>query len=123
MKTIRLAALTPLLLIATGAAEAAPGADRFDGSWSVIAKGNGTSCTGPYNYPIVIRNGQVDDAGDNDVDATGRATPDGGISGTIRQGLSTITVSGRLKGKTGSGQWSLSGITTCNGRWTARRVG
>lgn len=122
MKTIRLAAIAPLMLIAlaTGSAEAA---GRFDGSWSVVATGDESSCPGPYNYPIVIRDGQVDDAGGNDVDASGRAGADGGITGTIRRGLAVVTVSGRLKGKAGSGRWTLSGLGSCSGRWTARRTG
>jgi len=121
MKTIRLAALAPLAFIAT-ATLPAEAAGRFDGAWSVVATSSESSCTGPYNYPIVIRDGQVDDAGSNDVDASGRAGADGGITGTIRKGLAVVTVSGRLKGKAGSGRWTLSGLASCSGRWTARRT-
>lgn len=121
----RLKALAPLLLLASGmvAAKAAPAANHFDGSWSVEATGSEGACPGPYHYPIVIRNGRVDDAGGNDVDASGRAEADGDITGTIRQGLAVISVSGRLAGSAGSGQWTLSGLGSCTGRWTARRVG
>lgn len=98
-------------------------AGRFDGAWSVVATAETGTCTGPYRYPIVIRDGAVDDAGDNGVEASGRAAPDGRISGTIRKGLASVMVSGRLRGSGGNGRWSLSGLGACSGRWTARRTG
>lgn len=125
MNTLRLTALASLLILqpALGPAQAATGAGRFDGSWSVVAVGSDSSCSGPYRYPIVIRDGQVDDAGGNDVEASGRANADGGITGTIRQGLAVVSVSGRLTGRAGSGRWSLSGLGSCSGRWRARKTG
>lgn len=125
MTTLQLTALAPLVFIVSSAlpAEAAQAENRFDGSWSVEATGSEGACPGPYRYPIVIRNGQVDDAGGNNVDASGRAEADGDINGTIRQGLAVVSVSGRLAGSAGSGQWTLSGLGSCTGKWTARRVG
>ncbi|WP_245239642.1 hypothetical protein [Methylobacterium variabile] len=73
--------------------------------------------------PIVIRGGTVDDAGGNGVDASGRAAADGRITGTIRSGLASVDVTGRLRGASGSGRWSLAGLSPCSGRWTARRTG
>jgi len=102
-------------------AAAAPAANRFDGAWSVVATAETGSCTGPYRYPIVIRDGVVDEAGGSGVDASGRAGRDGRIAGTIRNGLASVAVTGRLRGAAGSGRWSLSGISPCAGRWTARR--
>lgn len=122
--------LAPALLLALAApglaetACAAPAsANRFDGAWSVVATAETGSCTGPYRYPIVIRNGIVDDAGRHGVDASGRATTDGRITGTIRSGLASVSVAGRLRGAAGSGRWSLAGFSPCTGRWTARRTG
>ncbi|SFV12444.1 hypothetical protein SAMN02799631_05473 [Methylobacterium sp. 174MFSha1.1] len=117
------ASLLALLLGPAAPALAAPAANRFDGAWSVVATAETGSCTGPYRYPIVIRDGVVDDAGGNDVDASGRAGADGRITGTIRSGLASVAVSGRLRGSAGSGRWSLAGISPCTGRWTARRTG
>ena len=118
------AILAPALLLApAGPASAAPSAGRFDGAWSVVATAETGNCTGPYRYPIVIRDGVVDDAGGNGVDASGRAGADGRITGTIRSGLASVSVSGRLRGTAGSGRWSLAGISPCSGRWTARRTG
>lgn len=125
MTTFRLTALAPLLFILSGTAiaEAAQGSNHFDGSWTVEATGSEGNCAGPYHYPIVIRNGQVDDAGGHDVDASGHAEADGDITGTIRSGLAVVLVSGRLQGSAGSGRWTLSGLGSCTGKWTARRVG
>jgi hypothetical protein len=116
--------LVPAVLLGLGLAPAAAQtANRFDGAWSVVATADSGSCAGPYRYPIVIRDGNVDDAGANGVDTSGRATTDGRITGTIRQGLANVSVSGRLRGTGGSGRWTLSGLTSCSGRWTARRSG
>lgn len=118
----RASLLAPLLVLAAPAL-AAPAANRFDGAWSVVATAETGTCTGPYRYPIVIRDGVVDDAGGTDVDASGRAGADGRITGTIRSGLASVAVTGTLRGSTGSGRWSLAGISPCTGRWTARRTG
>lgn len=124
MTNLRHAALAPALFLAlVGVTGEANAAGHFDGSWSVEATGSEGSCTGPYRYPIVIRDGKVDDAGSNDVDASGRAQPDGDISGTIRRGLAVVAVSGRLEGSSGSGQWTLTGLGSCSGRWTAHKTG
>lgn len=119
------AALPVVLLVTLGSApvRAAPPTNPFDGAWSVTATTESGSCSGPYRYPIVIRGGSVDDAGDNDVDASGQAGRDGRIAGTIRQGLANVSVKGRLSGSTGAGRWTLTGLAACSGRWTARRTG
>ncbi|BCM85528.1 hypothetical protein NS228_02320 [Methylobacterium indicum] len=115
--------LPAVCLVLAGPASAAPSANRFDGAWSVVATAETGTCTGPYRYPIVIRDGVVDDAGGNGVDASGRAGADGRITGTIRSGLASVSVTGRLRGAAGQGRWSLAGISPCAGRWTARRTG
>ncbi|MCJ2019431.1 MULTISPECIES: hypothetical protein [unclassified Methylobacterium] len=123
MIRLRDAVLSSTLLLALGGAStSALAAGRFDGAWSVVATTDTGACTGPYQYPIVIRDGTVDDAGGNGVDASGRTTADGRISGTIRKGLASVLVSGRLRGSGGTGRWSLAGLGSCSGRWTARRT-
>lgn len=118
------AALAPALILGVNVVSGdAHAASRFDGSWSVVATADAGSCTGPYRYPIVIRDGNVDDAGSNGVDASGRAADDGRIVGTIRRGLASVAVSGRLSKTTGRGNWRLTGLGSCSGRWTARRTG
>ncbi len=119
------AALPAILLVvlASVPAHAAPPAHPFDGAWSVTATSESGSCRGPYRYPIVIRGGSVDDAGNNAVDASGQAGRDGRIAGTIRQGLANVSVKGRLSGSTGAGRWTLTGLAACSGRGTARRTG
>lgn len=122
MTKLRPVALAPLaFLTLVSVAPAAPTANRFDGDWSVTATGETGDCPGPYNYAIVIRDGIVDDAGQAGVDASGRTGADGAITGTIRKGLASVAVSGRLRGKGGGGRWTLTGLGSCSGRWTARR--
>lgn len=124
MTRLRTAALAPTLLLALASTpRAASPTNRFDGACSVVATAETGTCTGPYRYPIVIRGGNVDDAGGNGIEASGRTGSDGQIVGTIRKGLASVTVSGRLRGSGGNGRWSLSGLGACSGRWTARRTG
>ncbi|WP_083936024.1 hypothetical protein [Methylobacterium sp. B1] len=59
MTRLRAALLAPALFLAVGAPTGAYAANRFDGAWSVIATAESGSCTGPYSYPIVIRDGTV----------------------------------------------------------------
>lgn len=124
MNRLRDAVLAPALILGLASASgAAHASNRFDGAWSVVAMPESGTCTGPYRYPIVIRDGQVDDAGGNGVDASGHAGEDGRIVGTIRRGLADVAVSGRLRGDVGRGRWALTGLGSCSGRWTARRTG
>ncbi len=116
----------PLILVlalAPFAASAARAESRFDGRWSVSAVTESGSCRGPHHYPIAIRGGTVGDAGGNNVRVSGRAGSDGRITGTIRRGLATVSVDGRLRGARGTGRWRLAGLPSCSGRWTARRTG
>ena len=110
----------PLLALTLVSLPAAAG--PFDGAWSVQAVAETGSCSGPYTYPIAIRDGVLKDSGGQGVDASGRAGADGRISGTIRSGLARIAVTGKLRGTSGAGQWSLGGLGSCSGRWTAQRV-
>ena len=53
--------LVPAVLLGLGLAPAAAQtANRFDGAWSVVATADSGSCAGPYRYPIVIRDGNVE---------------------------------------------------------------
>jgi hypothetical protein len=122
MILVRTAAVLSLVAPAlVGSASAAPTVSRFNGNWAVTATGETGDCAGPYQYAIVIRDGVVDDAGGNGVDASGQARADGTITGTIRKGLASVAVSGRLRGSGGGGRWMLTGLGSCAGRWTARR--
>ncbi|MCJ2134271.1 hypothetical protein MKK69_09415 [Methylobacterium sp. J-026] len=124
MTRLRAATLAPALLLTLASPSTeALAASRFDGAWAVVATAENGTCSGPYRYPIVIRDGAVDDGGGNGVDASGRAGADGRISGTIRKGLASVAVTGRLRGSGGSGRWTLTGLGSCSGRWTARRTG
>jgi len=114
----------PLLILALVSLPALPAlAGPFDGAWSVQAVAETGRCSGPYRYPIAIRNGVLKDTGSHGVDASGRAAADGRINGTIRTGLARIAVTGRLRGTRGAGQWTLGGLASCSGRWTAQRTG
>ena len=96
--------------------EAAPGA--YDGVWSILRRS--TNCARPHvTFTLTIKKST----------ARGRAVP-GPISGSVAasgalrfshvsSGPGTISYSGSLRGKSGSGTFSDGG--TCNGTFTAER--
>jgi hypothetical protein len=111
---LAIACATPVSVVAQG---------KFDGRWSVSATVDDGGCTGPYRYPIAIRGGIVDDASGSEADASGRVRNNGRLVGSIKSGLASIAVEGRLRSSDGSGRWDLAGPISCSGRWTARKSG
>lgn len=113
------------LALAIGCAMPVPATAQvgFGGQWSVSATVDEGGCIGPYRYPIVVRDGVVDDASGSGADAFGRVADDGTLIGSIRSGLASIAVEGRLRSSTGSGRWNLGGPVACSGRWTANKRG
>ncbi|TXN81119.1 hypothetical protein [Methylobacterium sp. WL8] len=112
-----------LLSIACAAPVPVEARTGFDGRWSVSATVDDGGCTGPYRYPIVVRDGIVDDASGSGADASGRVGKGGRLVGSIRSGLASIAVEGRLRTSAGSGRWNMAGPISCSGRWTASRSG
>jgi hypothetical protein len=92
----------------------------FDGRWSVVAKTETGKCDPYLGYQLVIIGGRVLSPQAGGV--SGRVTPAGFVSVTIRGSGAIVVGSGRLVGGDGSGRWmAQSPSGRCTGEWQAKR--
>jgi len=93
----------------------------FDGQWSVLIVTQRGSCDRAYRYGVSIQGGRVSYNG-GAVNLTGRVSPNGAVSVSVRSGGAAANGSGRLSRNSGRGSWSgYSGGDRCSGYWTAER--
>ena len=95
----------------------------FDGTWNVRLVTESGTCDSSYNQTIAVENGQVRpvSSGAESTSISGGVGLDGNVALTIRRSLARANASGRLRGRSGSGDWQLA-MLGCSGRWTARRA-
>ena len=92
----------------------------FDGTWNLTAQAVGGSC-GSYGFRVNVINGRVVSPGVAGV--SGRVTPAGRVSVTVRQGSGIVSGAGRLWARSGTGRWTArSASGRCVGYWQARRA-
>jgi hypothetical protein len=93
----------------------------FDGPWSMAATTTQGSCDRSVRYRIIIIDGQVLSGDVNGV--SGRVTPSGSVTVTVRRRESTVSGTGRLGASSGSGRWTAQSPSgRCLGEWQAERV-
>jgi hypothetical protein len=91
----------------------------FDGTWSLSANTISGSCSS-YGFRLNVINGRVVSPGVAGV--SGRVTPAGSVSVTVRQGNGIVSGAGRLSARSGTGRWTgRSPSGRCVGYWQARR--
>jgi hypothetical protein len=92
---------------------------RFDGSWNLSANTTAGSC-GSYGFRVSVIKGRVVSPGVAGV--SGRVTPAGNVSVTVRQSSGTVSGAGRLYARSGTGRWvTRSPSGRCVGYWQAQR--
>jgi hypothetical protein len=96
----------------------------FDGGWSVVIAGQSGACAGSsYRFGIQIINGIIRYGG-GDAQFSGRVSPNGAVSVSVRAGDQVAVGGGRLGRNTGAGSWrGSSGQGACAGNWSAQRRG
>ena len=112
-------ALATAILIesASGIADART---RFDGTWNVTANALAGSCGSFFGFRVNVINGRVVAPGVGGV--SGRVTPAGNVSVTVRQASGVLVAAERLSARFGSGRWTARYATgRCYGYWQARR--
>ena len=93
----------------------------FDGRWSVTATTTQGSCDRSVRYGIVIIDGQVLSGDVSGV--SGRVTPSGSVTVTVRRKGGTVSGTGRLGASSGGGRWTAQASSgRCAGEWQAQRV-
>ncbi|SRR6266536_2332608 len=91
----------------------------FDGTWNLSASTRAGSC-GSYGFRVNVINGRVMSPGVAGV--SGRVTPAGNVSVTVRQGSGIVSGVGRLGARSGTGRWTGSSQSgRCVGYWQAQR--
>jgi hypothetical protein len=91
----------------------------FDGTWNLSASTTAGSC-GSYGFRVNVTNGRVVSPGVGGV--SGRVTPAGNVSVTVRQSSGVVSGAGRLGARSGSGRWTArSQSGRCVGYWQAQR--
>jgi hypothetical protein len=91
----------------------------FDGTWNLSANTTAGSC-GSYGFRVSVINGRVVSPGIGGV--SGRVTPAGNVSVTVRQSSGTVSGAGRLHARSGNGRWvARSPSGRCVGYWQAQR--
>ena len=93
----------------------------FDGTWNLSATTTAGSC-GTYGLRVSVVHGRVVSPGVSGV--SGRVTPNGNVSVTVRQSSGVVSGAGRLSRGSGSGRWTARSTTgRCIGFWQASRGG
>jgi hypothetical protein len=91
----------------------------FDGTWNLSANTTAGSC-GSYGFRVAVINGRVVSPGVGGV--SGRVTPSGNVSVTVRQSSGIVSGAGRLSARSGTGRWTARGAAgRCIGYWQAQR--
>jgi|SRR5450631_1876628 hypothetical protein len=104
----------------TGPEARAATAHAHDGIYAVHVLTQHGSCTQSRMTKIAVTGGHVHASGHGLMRASGRVSPDGRVSVTLRLLHHIAHVMGRLRGHSGSGNW-LSESLACRGHWHATR--
>jgi len=96
-------------------------ASTFDGPWSVSIMTERGDC-GTASMDVIIRNGDLEYAGDPSVTIRGRVAKNGVIRVSVASNSRNANGGGRLSANAGGGTWRGAGSTgACTGRWSAQR--
>jgi hypothetical protein len=103
-------------------AERARGSSAFDGDWSVLIQTRVGDCAPSFRYGLRIENGDVVNAGGEQVDIDGHVARSGAVRVSVAAGGQAAYGAGRLSQTTGGGTWRGSGSSgSCAGTWVAER--
>ena len=103
---------------------AAPVANAYDGTWSVVIATRSGGCDPEYRYGVQISNGNIFNGGNESVTIAGRVAPSGAVRVTVSAGGQQASGEGRMSPNSGSGVWQGTGSAgSCSGVWQAVRRG
>src|SRR5262245_9486371 len=120
MRAVKLSVLVVAVLVTDSACGMLAARTRFDGTWNVTANALAGSCGTYFGFRVNVINGRIVAPGVGGV--SGRVTPAGAVSVTVRQTSGVLVGTGRLNASFGSGRWTARYATgRCYGYWQARR--
>jgi hypothetical protein len=98
------------------------GSDAFDGDWSVLIQTRVGDCAPSFRYGLRIENGEVVNAGGEQVDVEGHVARNGAVRVSVAAGDQAAYGAGRLSQTSGGGSWRGRGSNgACAGTWVAER--
>jgi hypothetical protein len=96
-------------------------ATNFDGTYRIDVTTEEGDCQRTASGTVTVSDGLVVATSDSAVQAFGRVGADGVVSFAFHRGTDVAHVSGRLKGASGQGAWSVA-TQLCGGRWRAQKT-
>jgi hypothetical protein len=121
MKLSRLLYAGLALTLVAGLATPASAITTYDGTYRVDVTTEEGDCQRTASGTVTVSDGIIVATSDSAVQAFGRVGADGVASFQFRRGQDIAHVSGRLKGASGSGSWSVS-TQLCGGVWRAQKM-
>ncbi len=97
-------------------------AGPHDGVYAVEIHTRSGGCDPVYRWTITVSAGRVTSPADGFMQASGKISPQGGVSLAFRRDNQVANVAGKVKGRLASGTWS-SPTLQCAGSWSAVRSG
>jgi hypothetical protein len=96
----------------------------FDGDWSVLIQTRVGDCEPSFRYGVQIQNGEIFNAGGEQVALEGHVAKNGTVRVNVAAGDQAAFGAGRLTQTSGGGTWRGNGSRgTCAGTWAAERRG
>jgi hypothetical protein len=100
------------------------GSSAFDGDWSVLIQTRVGDCEPSFRYGVQIQNGEVLNAGGQQIALEGHVARNGAVRVSVAAGDQAAYGAGRLTQTSGGGTWRGHGARgTCAGTWVAERRG
>ncbi len=93
----------------------------YDGTYKVDITTEEGDCQRTASGTVTVSDGIIVATSDSSAQVFGRIGADGVASFQFRRGSDIAHVSGRLKGASGSGSWSVS-TQFCGGVWRAQKM-
>ncbi len=109
------------LTAAAGLSGAAFAVTTFDGTYRIDVTTDEGDCQKTASGTVTVSDGLVVATSDSAVQAFGRVGGDGVVSFAFHRGNDVAHVSGRMKGASGQGAWSVA-TQLCGGRWRAQKM-
>lgn len=94
--------------------------ERFDGDWAIFIYGMPGPCAFGYRLPITISDGNVLYKGRRVHPTVIDVSSRGAVQIHLSDGRNTVTGTGALDSKRGSGRWAAPS-SRCTGYWRAKR--
>lgn len=118
-RVVALVALLPLI-IGLGSVDVSAASKPFDGNWSIFIYGTPGKCQFGYRLPLTITDGNVLYKGNRVHPTVITVSSRGAVQIHLSDGRNTVTGSGALNARRGSGKWAAPRYR-CTGYWHARK--